>query len=84
MGTFLNSVFHSYYVLLNFIIIFVCSCVFLSFDDGEIRIIGLLKAACDVSVTGMPCVKTQQHGSHSYYCPSSSIWSVQVSKLTGN
>ncbi|KAL4560393.1 hypothetical protein LXL04_032544 [Taraxacum kok-saghyz] len=58
-------------------------CVILSCDDGEIKIINLLKAASDVSVTGTPTVKTQQHGSHGYYCSSSSIWCVQVSPLTG-
>ncbi|XP_071690679.1 uncharacterized protein [Rutidosis leptorrhynchoides] len=57
-------------------------CVVLSFDDGEIRIISLLKAANDVPVTGMPCVKPQQNGLNSYHCSSSSIWSVQVS-ITG-
>ncbi|XP_021986505.1 uncharacterized protein LOC110882925 [Helianthus annuus] len=58
-------------------------CVVLSFDDGEIKIISLLKAASDVPVTGMPCDKKPLHGSYSYYCSSSSIWSVQVSSLTG-
>lgn len=65
-------------------LIFCCRCVVLSCDDGEIKIISLLKAACDVPVTGMPCDKKPQHGSYSYYCSSSSIWSVQVSRLTGN
>ncbi|KAJ0793991.1 hypothetical protein HanOQP8_Chr01g0035281 [Helianthus annuus] len=65
-------------------IYFVCRCVVLSFDDGEIKIISLLKAASDVPVTGMPCDKKPLHGSYSYYCSSSSIWSVQVSSLTGN
>ncbi|KAI3683867.1 hypothetical protein L1987_84382 [Smallanthus sonchifolius] len=58
-------------------------CVVLSCDDGEIKIISLLKAANDVPVTGMPSDKKPQHGSYSYYCSSSSIWSVQVSRLTG-
>ncbi|XP_071701635.1 uncharacterized protein [Rutidosis leptorrhynchoides] len=58
-------------------------CVVLSFDDGEIRIISLSKAACDVAVTGTPFVGTQQQGLHSYHCSSSSIWSVQVSRLNG-
>nr|XP_043610155.1 uncharacterized protein LOC122581903 [Erigeron canadensis] len=55
------------------------SCVVLSFDDGEIRTISLLKAACDIPVTGMPCIKTPQHGLHSYYSSLSSVWSTQVS-----
>lgn len=58
-------------------------CVIMSSDDGEIKIINLSKAASDVPVTGTPTVKTPQHGSHSYYCSSSSIWSLQVSRLTG-
>ncbi|KVI07947.1 uncharacterized protein LOC112515196 isoform X2 [Cynara cardunculus var. scolymus] len=58
-------------------------CVVLSFDDGEIQIISLSKAACDVPVTGAPFVAAQRHASHSYHCSSSSIWSVQVSRLTG-
>lgn len=58
-------------------------CVVLSFDDGEIQIISLSKAACDVPVTGAPFVGAQRHASHSYHCSSSSIWSVQVSRLTG-
>ncbi|KAI3690501.1 hypothetical protein L2E82_48552 [Cichorium intybus] len=58
-------------------------CVILSSDDGEIKIINLSNAASDVPVTGTPTVKTQQHGSHSYYCSSSLIWSLQVSRLTG-
>nr|GEU38693.1 AT hook, DNA-binding motif-containing protein [Tanacetum cinerariifolium] len=58
-------------------------CVVLSFDDGEIRIISLSKAACDVPVTGKPFVGTQLQGLNSYHCSSSSIWSVQVSRLTG-
>ncbi|KAD5803066.1 hypothetical protein E3N88_14426 [Mikania micrantha] len=58
-------------------------CVLLSLDDGEIKIISLLTAACDVPVTGMPSDKKPQHGTYSYYCSSSSIWSVQASRSTG-
>lgn len=58
-------------------------CVVVSFDDGEIQIISLSKAACDVSVTGAPFVEAHRHASHSYKCSSSSIQSVQVSRLTG-
>lgn len=58
-------------------------CVIVSFDDGTLRILSLAKAANDVLVTGKPFVGTQQQGFHSYYCSSSAIWSVQVSRLTG-
>ncbi|KAL7617978.1 hypothetical protein Lser_V15G01927 [Lactuca serriola] len=57
-------------------------CVILSSDDGEIKIINLSKAVSDTPVTATPTVKTQHHGSHSYYCSSSSIWCVHVSRLT--
>uniref|UniRef100_A0A5B7BSE2 Putative DNA binding protein isoform 1 n=1 Tax=Davidia involucrata TaxID=16924 RepID=A0A5B7BSE2_DAVIN len=58
-------------------------CVIVSFDDGTLRILSLVKAAYDVPVTGKPFVGTQQQGFHSYYCSSFTIWSVQVSRLTG-
>ncbi|XP_043704706.1 uncharacterized protein LOC122654606 isoform X2 [Telopea speciosissima] len=58
-------------------------CVILSFDDGTLRILSLLRAAYDISVTGKPFVGTQQQGIYSYLCSSFSIWSVQVSRLTG-
>ncbi|KAI3746249.1 hypothetical protein L6452_08673 [Arctium lappa] len=58
-------------------------CVVVSFSDGEIQIISLSKAACDVPVTGAPFVEAHRHASHSYHCSSSSILSVQVSRLTG-
>ncbi|XP_077230146.1 transducin/WD40 repeat-like superfamily protein [Tasmannia lanceolata] len=58
-------------------------CVVLSFDDGTLRILSLLKAAYDVPVTGKPFVGAQQQGLQSYYCSSFTIWSVQVSRLTG-
>ncbi|KAK1426015.1 hypothetical protein QVD17_14682 [Tagetes erecta] len=59
------------------------SCVVLSFDHGEIQIINLSMAACDTPVTGMLCTKKEHCGSCRYYCSPSSIWSVQVSRLTG-
>uniref|UniRef100_A0A2N9GY86 Uncharacterized protein n=1 Tax=Fagus sylvatica TaxID=28930 RepID=A0A2N9GY86_FAGSY len=57
-------------------------CVILSFDDGTMRTLSLVKAAYDVPVTGKPFVGTKP-GLHSYYCSSFAIWSVQVSRLTG-
>ncbi|XP_042502346.1 uncharacterized protein LOC122079721 [Macadamia integrifolia] len=59
------------------------NCVILSFDDGTLRILSLLRAAYDVPVTGKPFVGTQQQGLNSYYCSPFSIWSVQASRLTG-
>ncbi|KAE8098519.1 hypothetical protein FH972_016576 [Carpinus fangiana] len=58
-------------------------CVILSFDDGTMRILSLVKAAYDAPVTGKPFGGTKQQGLHSYYCSSFAIWSVQVSRLTG-
>ncbi|XP_059646714.1 uncharacterized protein LOC132293301 isoform X2 [Cornus florida] len=58
-------------------------CVIVSYDDGTLRILSLVKSACDVPVTGKPFVGKQQQGFHSYYCSSFTIWSVQVSRLTG-
>ncbi|XP_076900909.1 uncharacterized protein LOC143555199 [Bidens hawaiensis] len=61
-------------------------CVILSCDDGEIKLISLLKAACDYPVTGMVTgsqTGKKQYGTSSYSCSSSSIWSIQASKLTG-
>lgn len=58
-------------------------CIIISYDDGTIRILSLSKAAYDVPVTGKPFVGTQQQGLHSYYCSSYTIWSIQVSRLTG-
>lgn len=58
-------------------------CVIVSFDDGTLRILSLIKAANDVPVTGKTYAGTQQQGFHSYYCSSSAIWSVHVSRLTG-
>ncbi|KAI3924850.1 hypothetical protein MKW98_031101 [Papaver atlanticum] len=58
-------------------------CVIMSFDDGTLRILSLLKSANDVSVTGKPYAGTQQQGLHSFFCSSFPVWSVQASRLTG-
>ncbi|XP_043687934.1 uncharacterized protein LOC122639171 [Telopea speciosissima] len=60
-------------------------CVILSFgaDNGTLQILGLLKNAYDVPVTGKPIVATQQKGLNRYCSLPSSIWGVQVSRLTG-
>lgn len=70
--------------LLTCLILDASRCVIVSFDDGTLRILSLVKAAYDVPVTGKPFVGTQQQGFHSYYCSSFAIWSVQVSRLTGS
>ncbi|KAI3896970.1 hypothetical protein MKW92_049290 [Papaver armeniacum] len=58
-------------------------CVIMSFDDGTLRILSLLKSANDVPVTGKPYAGTQQQGLHSLFCSSFPVWSVQASRLTG-
>lgn len=58
-------------------------CIILTFDDGTLRLLSLVKAAYDVPVTGKPFTGTNQKGLHSYSCSSSAIWSVQVSRQTG-
>ena len=45
--------------------------------------VSLSRAAYDVPVTGEPFTGTLQQGVHSYYCLSSAIWSIHVSRLTG-
>ncbi|XWS47227.1 hypothetical protein CRYUN_Cryun14cG0134400 [Craigia yunnanensis] len=57
-------------------------CVILSFDDGTMKMLSLVQAACDVPVTGKPFTGTKQQGLHLYNCSSFAIWSVQVSRLT--
>ncbi|CAH2036808.1 unnamed protein product, partial [Thlaspi arvense] len=58
-------------------------CVLLSFDDGTIRILSLVKVAYDVPATGKPYPNTKQQGLSVYNCSSFPIWSIQVSRLTG-
>ncbi|KAK6238872.1 hypothetical protein QUC31_004341 [Theobroma cacao] len=58
-------------------------CVILSFDDGTMKMLSLIQAACDVPVTGKPFTGTKQQGLHLYNCSSFAIWNVQVSRLTG-
>lgn len=58
-------------------------CIIVSYDDGALRILGLLNAANDVPVTGKRFGGTQQEGFHSYLCCPFPIWSVHTSRLTG-
>jgi len=51
--------------------------------DETLRLLSLSKAALDTPVTGRSFCGTQFQGLQSYYCSSFSIWSVQVSRLTG-
>lgn len=41
------------------------------------------EAANDVPVTGKPFVGTLQEGLHRYCCSDYTIWSIQVSRITG-
>ncbi|KAM1767400.1 hypothetical protein ACFX12_045493 [Malus domestica] len=56
-------------------------CVLLSFDDGTMKAISLVKAASDDPVTGR--VGTKQPGLHNLSCLPFAIWSVHASQLTG-
>ncbi|CAH8385525.1 unnamed protein product [Eruca vesicaria subsp. sativa] len=58
-------------------------CVLLSFDDGSMRILSLVKIAYDVPATGRPYPNTKQQGLSIYNCSSFPIWGIQVSRLTG-
>ncbi|TYJ27982.1 hypothetical protein E1A91_A07G226400v1 [Gossypium mustelinum] len=58
-------------------------CVIISFDDGTMKLLSLVQAACDVPVTGKPFGGSKQQGLHVYNCSSFAIWCVQVSRLTG-
>lgn len=61
----------------------ICRCVLLSFDDGTLRILSLVKVAYDVPATGKPYPNTKQQGLSVYNCSTYPIWSIQVSRLTG-
>lgn len=70
-------------VLLKHVVSNICSCVLLSFDDGTLRILSLVKVAYDVPATGRPYPNTKQQGLSVYNCSTFPIWSIQVSRLTG-
>ncbi|KAK1404734.1 putative general transcription factor 3C polypeptide 2-like [Heracleum sosnowskyi] len=57
--------------------------IIISYEDGTIRILSLSEAANNVPVTGKPFVGTLQEGLHRYCCSSYTIWSIQVSRITG-
>ncbi|XP_015583472.2 uncharacterized protein LOC8273734 isoform X2 [Ricinus communis] len=59
-------------------------CIILSFDDGTLRLLSLVKAAYDAHVNGQPSVGPKQQGIQNIFNFSSfAIWSVQVSRKTG-
>ncbi|KAG5003127.1 hypothetical protein AAZX31_10G064200 [Glycine max] len=59
------------------------SCIIMSFEDGTMRTISLVKAANDLPVTGEIYSGKKQPGLHGSAYSSFAIWSVQVSRLTG-
>ncbi|TXG58302.1 hypothetical protein EZV62_016131 [Acer yangbiense] len=58
-------------------------CVILSFDDGAMRFLSLVKAAYDVPATGKSFAGTKQQGLHHLNCSAFAVWSIQVSRITG-
>jgi hypothetical protein len=66
------------------LIVCIFRCIILSFDDGTMRLLSLARAAYDAAVNGKPSVGPKQLGMHVVNCSSFAIWSVQVSRLTGN
>ncbi|XP_020236907.1 uncharacterized protein LOC109816339 [Cajanus cajan] len=59
------------------------SCIIMSFEDGTMRTISLVKAANDLPVTGEIYSGKKQFGLHGSSYSSFAIWSVQVSRITG-
>ncbi|KAK9664903.1 hypothetical protein RND81_14G076000 [Saponaria officinalis] len=59
------------------------SCVLVSYDDGNLRTLSLLRSAYDVPVTGEPFSGTLYQGLHSFNCSTYAIWSIHASRLTG-
>ncbi|KAJ8444275.1 hypothetical protein Cgig2_024601 [Carnegiea gigantea] len=57
-------------------------CVLMSYDDGTLGMVSLLRAAYNVPVTGEPFIGTLQQGVHSCSCSSYAIWSIHVSQIT--
>lgn len=55
----------------------------MSFEDGTMRTISLVKAANDLPFSGKSYTGKKQPGLHSSTYSSFAIWSVQVSRITG-
>ncbi|XP_019152955.1 PREDICTED: uncharacterized protein LOC109149566 isoform X3 [Ipomoea nil] len=58
-------------------------CIFVSCDDGSLRIQSLVKAANDFPITGKPLTISKQQGFHTYERSLFAIWSLHSSRLTG-
>ncbi|XP_031128106.1 uncharacterized protein LOC116030111 isoform X3 [Ipomoea triloba] len=58
-------------------------CIFVSCDDGSLRIQSLVKAANDFPITGKPLTISKQQGFHTYERSLFAIWSLHTSRLTG-
>ncbi|KAK7267961.1 hypothetical protein RIF29_20642 [Crotalaria pallida] len=59
------------------------SCIIMSFEDGTMRTLSLVKAANDLAVSGKSYNGKKQPGLHAKTYSSFAIWSVQVSRITG-
>ncbi|GAU42321.1 hypothetical protein TSUD_25480 [Trifolium subterraneum] len=59
------------------------SCIIMSFEDGTMKTISLVKAASDLPVTGTIYTGKKQPWLHGSTYSSYAIWSVQVSRITG-
>ncbi|XP_054812973.1 uncharacterized protein LOC129313686 [Prosopis cineraria] len=59
------------------------SCIIMTFEDGTMRTLSLMKAANDLPVSGKRISGKKQPGLHSSSRSSFAIWSVHVSRITG-
>ncbi|KAF7818766.1 putative WD40 domain containing protein [Senna tora] len=59
------------------------SCIIMSFEDGTMRTLSLVKAANDLPISGKKSSGKKQPGLHGFSCSSFAIWSVHVSRITG-
>ncbi|KAI4300445.1 hypothetical protein L6164_033823 [Bauhinia variegata] len=59
------------------------SCIIMSFEDGTMRTLSMVKAANDLPVTGEKFSGTKQQGLHCSPYSLFAIWNVQVSRKTG-
>lgn len=72
-----------FFINLEAFVFHACRCVILSFDDGSIRLLSLIKAAYEVPAAGKPYAGTKQPELNLVSCSSFAVWSVQASQLTG-
>ncbi|MED6109924.1 hypothetical protein PIB30_038100 [Stylosanthes scabra] len=59
------------------------SCIIMSFEDGTMKTISLMKLANELPVNGKTYNGTKQPWLHTFSLSSSAIWNVQVSRNTG-